>query len=189
MTKHHCGKLIVISAPSGCGKTTIVERLLERNRDFERSVSYTTRSPRPGEVDGRDYFFISKEEFAAKKRKGFFIESAEVFGRFYGTSKAFVSERLAKGKKVVLAVDVQGMEQLKTKARRKIPTVSIFIMPPSVAALKRRLAKRKTETKAEMAERLKMAQEEMASHSLYDFVVVNRKINEAVETIEGIVKR
>ena len=182
------GKLIVISAPSGCGKTTIVQRLLERNKNLIRSISYTTRPPRASEVNGHDYFFVSSEEFAAKERKNFFLESAKVFGYAYGTSKEFVIDHISKGKDVVLAIDVQGMKQLRQKANSEIPLASIFIMPPSLEELKTRLEKRKTETKQEIAERLKVAEQEMAERSLYDFVVVNQKLDQAVNEIEGIVK-
>ena len=182
------GKLVVISAPSGCGKTTLVERLLERNKRLVRSISYTTRPPRPGEVNGHDYFFVSEKDFSAKKRKRFFLESARVFNRSYGTSREFVLEHLSRGVSVVLAIDVQGMKQLRARAGGEIQMTSIFIMPPSLSALKRRLEKRKTETKREIDERLKIAEKEMAERPLYDFVVVNRKINQAVKEIEGIVK-
>lgn len=178
----------MISAPSGCGKTTIVKRLLERNQNLARSISYTTRPPRSGEVDGRDYFFISAKEFSSKERNGFFLESATFFDQSYGTSKEFVMDRLSHGLYVVLAIDVQGMKQLRAKVGPEIPTTSIFIMPPSVHALKARLEKRKTETAAEIEERLKIAKKEMAAKSLYDFVVVNQKVDQAVKTIEGIVK-
>jgi len=105
------GKLIVISAPSGSGKTTIVERLLQDVPDLVRSVSFTTRKPRAGEVNSRDYFFTSQAEFDEKKKQGFFLESATVFGASYGTPKSFVREQIQAGKKVVLAIDVQGMKQ------------------------------------------------------------------------------
>ena len=182
------GRLIVISAPSGCGKTTIAKRLLERNRNLLRSVSYTTRSPRTGEENGRDYHFISKPEFLRKKRVGFFIESAEVFGRFYGTSKGWIRKQLLGGRNVLLTIDVQGMKQLRTKMRQGIRMVSIFIMPPSVRVLKSRLAKRQTESKAEIQKRLKLAEGEMAARDLYDFTVVNRKIDQAIREIEDITK-
>ncbi len=182
------GKLIIISAPSGCGKTTIVERLLERNKNLTHSISYTTRIPRTGEVKGQDYFFVSKEEFASKKRSNFFLESAEVFGCSYGTSREFVMNCIKQGQDVILAIDVQGMKQLRQKAVKEIPMVSIFIMPPSLEELEARLEKRKTETKQGIAERLKVARQEMAERSLYDFVVVNQKVDQAVSEIEGIVK-
>ena len=182
------GKLIVISAPSGCGKTTIVKRLLRRNKNLKRSISYTTRPRRPGEVNKRDYFFISRKEFLARKRKGFFLESAKVFDHFYGTSKQFVKNYLSRGSHMVLAIDVQGMEQLCAKAGKEVPMTSIFIMPPSLKALRSRLEKRKTETAGEIKQRLRIAKSEMRARSLYDFVVINRKVNQVVKKIEGIIK-
>ena len=182
------GRLIVISAPSGCGKTTIVERLLERNKKWMRSVSYTTRPPRPGEESGKDYFFISQEEFRRKEQEGFFLESAEVFNHSYGTSKQFVMDRLASGRDVILAVDIQGMKEIKKRVSGECEMVSIFIMPPSAQALKRRLMKRKTETKKEIAKRLEVAQQEMSERTLYDHVVVNRRVDQAVKAIEEVLK-
>ena len=182
------GRLIVISAPSGCGKTTIVARLLERNKHLARSISYTTRPARAGEINGRDYFFISQNEFEAKKRENFFLESAEVFGCSYGTSKEFVMNHLAQGKDMILAIDVQGMKQLRNQLNQEIQKVSIFIMPPSLAELKVRLEKRRTETKQEVDNRLKIAEQEMAERSLYDFVVVNQAVDQAVKEIEELVK-
>ena len=182
------GELVVISAPSGCGKTTIVERLLKRNAQLVRSISYTTRSPRRGEINGRDYFFVSDKEFSVKKRKGFFLESARVFNHSYGTSREFAMDHLSRGLSVVLAIDVQGMKQLRARAGKGIQMASIFIMPPSLSVLRHRLEKRKTESKREIDKRLKIAEKEMAERRLYDFMVVNRKINQAVKEIEGIVK-
>lgn len=186
--KRKSGRLIVISAPSGCGKTTIVERLLARNKGLKRSISYTTRLPRPGERDRQDYYFIRAAEFQKKLRQRFFLESARVFGRFYGTGKSFVKQVIAGGQDCVLAIDVQGMKHITAQAERRIPVVTIFIMPPSLAALKRRLAKRRTETRAEVAGRLAMAEHEMGERFLYDYVVVNRKVNQAVKEIERILK-
>lgn len=182
------GRLIVISAPSGAGKTTIVERLLRRNQNLRRSISFTTRLARRGEAHGRDYFFVSRKEFSARKKKGFFLESAEVFGRFYGTSKKFVSEKIKRGLDLILAVDVQGMKQLKKKRTKEVPLISIFVMPPSMGILKKRLEKRKTETKGQIQKRLKIAKREMKERSRYDFVVVNRKVGQAVKEIEEILK-
>lgn len=182
------GKLIVISAPSGCGKTTIVERLLKRNKDLIRSISYTTRSPRTGEVNGRDYFFVSPKDFLGKEKKNFFLESAEVFGQHYGTSKDFVMSHANQNKNVVLAIDVQGMRQLKQKESKDLSITSIFIMPPSDEVLRSRLENRKTETKEEIAKRLEVAREEMKAKSLYDFVIVNQEIEQAVKLIEEKIK-
>ncbi len=181
------GKLIVISAPSGCGKTTIVEALISRHPDLKRSISYTTRSPRAGEVHGRDYFFISREEFLEKKKQNFFLESAEVFGQHYGTSKEFVADHMNRGISIVLAIDVQGMKQLK-QSGQDLSLVSIFIMPPSEEVLRNRLENRKTETKDEITKRLDIAHQEMKSKSLYDFVIVNNEVDQAVKSIEDVIK-
>ena len=181
------GRLIIISAPSGCGKTTIVERLLARNKNLARSVSYTTRSPRPGEKAGTDYFFVSSRDFEEKLASKFFLEHAAVFGEFYGTSKTFVLEKIEKGNDWILAVDVQGMKQL-TQAKGRIPVVSIFIMPPSAEVLESRLRKRSTETEEEVKKRLTVAKREMAERLLYDHVIVNEEVEEAVQKIEEILK-
>ena len=182
------GKLIVISAPSGCGKTTIVEHLLKRNKNLARSISYTTREPRLGEANGRDYFFVPPEDFKVKKQSGFFLESAQVFNHFYGTSKEFVKDTISSGIDIVLAIDVQGMKQLKENKTSGIPIVSVFLMPPSHEDLKARLEKRKTETKAQVDERLRIAELEMKEKDLYDFVVVNHTVNQAVSEIEEMIK-
>lgn len=182
------GKLIVVSAPSGCGKTTVVERLLWRNPNLVRSISYTTRPPRPAEADGKDYFFVSEDEFQEKRKKGFFLEWAKVFGRFYGTSREFVEAQLVQGRDVVLAIDVQGARQLRKTVPSEFRPVFIFMMPPSKIALKRRLAKRHTETKGEVEERLRVAEEEMGESSHYDHVVVNRRIDQTVKAVEGVIQ-
>ena len=182
------GKLIVISAPSGCGKTTLVERLLQLNQNLIRSVSYTTRPPRAGESNGKDYFFISREEFLEKRENDFFLESAEVFGQYYGTSRDFVTDHIQRGSDVVLAIDVQGMKQLKKKAGPNLSMISIFIMPPSEDALRKRLRNRNTETEEEILKRLEVAREEMKARSLYDVTLVNNEVDQAVESIEEVIK-
>ncbi len=181
------GKLIVISAPSGCGKTTIVERLILRHPDLKRSISYTTRTPRAGEIYGQDYFFISRDEFIEKKKQNFFLESAEVFGRYYGTSKDFVADHISRGISIVLAIDVQGMKQLKQQSDRDLSMISIFIMPPSEEVLRNRLENRKTETQEEITKRLEIARDEIKSKSLYDFVLVNNKVDQVVKSIEEVI--
>ena len=181
-------KLIVISAPSGAGKTTLVEKLLERNKNLTRSISYTTRSPRGNEVNRRDYFFISPDEFLKKKQDNFFLESAKVFGQHYGTSRDFVLSHIKEGKPVVLAIDVQGMQQLKKQATKELPMISIFIMPPSAGELKTRLENRNTESTDEIAKRLNVAKEEIKAKALYDFVIVNHEVEEAAKAIEELIK-
>jgi guanylate kinase len=183
------GKLIVISAPSGTGKTTIVERLLARNKNLKRSISYTTRAPRGSEKNGTDYVFVSDQEFKTKQRAHFFLESATVFGASYGTSREAVESELAKGFGVVLAIDVQGMKQVKERAAGELPMISIFVMPPSLEELKARLAKRKTESAGKMKERLQVAETEMEERTHYDFQVVNEHLEQAVGEIEEILRR
>lgn len=143
---------------------------------------------RPGEEKGRDYFFISEDEFLSKQRSGFFIESADVFGHSYGTSKEGVLREVAKGRRVILAIDVQGMKQLRTKTQGEIPMTAVFIMPPSLETLRARLLTRKTDTEEEMEHRLRTAQDEIAERSGYDFVVVNHQVDQVVKEIEAIVK-
>lgn len=181
------GKLIVISAPSGCGKTTIVGQLLERNPKLVRSISYTTRTPRTGEWDGKDYFFVSREEFLERKKRDFFLETAEVFDQFYGTSREFVRKHTDKGTDVVLAIDVQGMKQLKKCSNGEFKLTSIFIMPPSEEILRGRLENRKTETKEEITKRLDVAHQEIREKSFYDFVVINHEVDQAVQEIESMI--
>ena|SRR3989338_3867631 len=183
------GKLVVVSAPSGCGKTTLIQRLLERNQSLVRSVSYTTRLPRTGEVNGRDYFFVSEDDFKAKKAADFFLETAKVFDSWYGTSRDFVLEHVANGKNVVLAIDVQGMKQINQKrTSNKLSMISIFILPPSPDALQERLRNRKTENAGEIDRRLREAKAELAQKHLYDFQVINTDIDRAVQELEEIVK-
>ena len=181
------GRLIIISAPSGCGKTTIVERLLERNKNLARSVSYTTRPPRPEEKNGTDYFFVSLGDFEDKLKKDFFWEHATVFGESYGTSKTLVKQKVEKGKDCILAVDVQGMKQL-LESKSEIPIISIFVMPPSLEVLESRLRKRGTETESGVKKRLAVAKQEISESSLYDHVVVNKEVEDAVRKIEDILK-
>ncbi|OGW82360.1 MAG: guanylate kinase [Omnitrophica bacterium RIFCSPLOWO2_12_FULL_44_17] len=186
--KKKFGKLVIVSAPSGCGKTTVVRQLLRKNKRCIRSVSYTTRPPRSGEKNGRDYFFISKDEFNAKKRRGFFLETAPVFHYTYGTSKEFVQQYVARGKYVVLIIDIQGMKKVCRRVKGKLPLITIFIMPPSIEELGRRLVMRKTERKSELECRLKMAKKEMAASSLYQYAVVNQRVSQTVKEIEEILK-
>ena len=138
--KKENGFLIVLSAPSGCGKTTVVDRLLKRHSDWTRSVSATTRKPRVGEKDGADYFFVPAAEFEAMKKRGDLLEYAEVFGNQYGTPKKQALAVIESGKKVILAIDIQGAESIKKALPDKRQRVSIFVLPPSVKVLRERLA-------------------------------------------------
>lgn len=180
------GKLVIVSAPSGCGKTTVVEKFLAKHSNFVRSISCTTRPPRGTEKDGVDYFFVPSEAFNRRKRQGFFLETATVFQRQYGTPKQPVIDDIRHGKSVIVTVDVQGMRQICRNAAGLVPIVSIFILPPSEDELQKRLMKRKTESADEMKRRLGMAKKEMAASVEYDFIVVNKNINETVKEMEEI---
>ncbi len=177
------GKLIVISAPSGAGKTTLVKRLLERNDQFVFSISYTTREMRPGERPGTDYLFVDKTEFAALRDAGALLEWASVFDNFYGTGRAEVERELAAGRHVILEIDWQGAKQV----RAAMPSCrSIFILPPSVGALRRRLEARKTDSAAVIERRLKDSLSDLSHWDEFDYVVVNDDLELATKELEGI---
>lgn len=180
------GRLIVISAPSGGGKTTVVNAWFKRRKSLKRSISYTTRSPREGEVNGVDYHFLTKSEFLAKRRKGFFLEWANVFGNFYGTSKEACVETIKKGKDVVLTIDVQGMRKIVRKFRSEIPIKTIFIVPPSIEVLKERLLRRSTDSKQEIEKRLRVAKKELEARGEYDHLVMNVNVAQTVRDIDRI---
>ena len=179
------GLLLVVSGPSGAGKGTICKGLLEKNKDIVMSVSATTREPRPGEVEGVNYYFISKEEFIKMIDNDEFLEYAEVYGNYYGTPKAKVMEKLDQGKDVVLEIDIQGA--LKVKDIYK-DGVFIFIIPPSMEELKNRLESRGTETKESMIRRFESAYGEIGFAFRYDYAVMNDEVNSAVESMEAIIK-
>lgn len=179
------GHLFVISAPSGAGKTTIVKPMLARIPAVGFSVSHTTRKPRPGEVHGKDYFFVEPEEFLALREAGGFLEWAEVHGNLYGTSQQAVLRQLEVGRDVILDIDVQGARQL--KGRPGLDATFIFIAPPSLAELERRLTGRKTETPESVAVRLANASQELKAANLYDYVIVNDVLEQAKEMFSAII--
>jgi len=178
------GILFIISAPSGSGKTTLCNRLIDSLVGLGRSISMTTRPPRPGERDGIDYIFIEKDEFLKRNKKNEFLEWAKVFDEYYGTSKKHVKHLLAKRQDVVLNIDVQGAMKIKRLSMR---SVYIFIMPPSVSMLKERLVSRSTDSKKEIAKRLKLVKKEISYMPRYDYVVVNNKLESALESLRSIV--
>lgn len=176
------GLLVVISSPSGGGKTTVVRRLLEKGGgEFTRSVSATTRAPRPGEVNGRDYYFLSEEEFRQRIAKGDFVEFAEVHGHLYGTLREQIERELRGGKVILLAIDVQGGLSI----RRAFPEDSllIFLAPPSLEVLEQRLRGRGTDAEEEIRRRLARVPMEMEMASHYDRLVVNDVVERAAEEI------
>ena len=178
------GLLIVISAPSGTGKTTLTHMLLKEFPDMEFSVSYTTRKPRTGEVNGKDYFFVDRETFEKMIEEGDFLEWAEVYGNLYGTSKSQVLKALNEGKDVLLDIDTQGALQVK----KNFPeAVLIFILPPSLKELERRLRNRGTDDEETIERRLKTARVEIERAPLYDYIVVNDVLEKAYENLKSIV--
>lgn len=183
------GVLIIVSAPSGCGKTTIVERLLKRHPDWGRSISVTTREPRAGEKAGGDYYFVKQDAFRQMCEKGEFLESATVFGNSYGTPKQFVVERLNEGNHVILAIDVQGMLNIKKEHAKDMEMVTIFVLPPSIKILKERLEGRKTDSPEQIEKRLAMAQEEIKHAKFYDFTVMNQNLEQTVLEIERCIEQ
>jgi len=178
------GLLIVISGPSGAGKGTICKEWLKRNPEAVLSISATTRKPRPTEVDGVNYFFISRERFEKMIENNEFLEYAEVYNNYYGTPRKFVQEKLIEGRDVILEIDIQGALQIKERFE---DGVFIFIVPPTMDELKRRIVKRGTEHPDVILQRFTSAFEEINFITRYNYVVVNDKIEEAVRKIDAII--
>jgi guanylate kinase len=178
------GLLFIVSAPSGTGKTTLVERLVEHTPSLKMSRSYTSRPAREGETDGVDYNFVTRPKFEAMAAAGEFLEWAEVFGNLYGTGAADTETVLASGHDVVLVIDVQGARKVRA---RGIETTTVFVMPPSMAVLEQRLRGRSKDSETEIQRRLQVARDEVAAFSEYDFVVVNDELTSAVDRLRSIV--
>jgi len=176
--------LLVVTGPSGAGKTTLIHRLLEKHPEIKFSVSHTTRPPRPGEIDGVDYYFVSEKEFSRLLKKGTFVEWAVVHGHLYGTSRA--EFRKSRGNDLVLDIDVQGARQIKRVTGEE--AVFIFVLPPDRDSLVKRLGSRGDLSAEELERRLKRASQEIKSYYLFDYVVINRELNQAVEAMEAIVR-
>jgi len=184
LSKKKKGLLIVLSGPSGAGKGTICKALMEKEKDLKLSISATTRQPRSGEIEGKNYFFKSEEEFEKMIENDSLLEWAKVYDHYYGTPKDFVLKNLEEGNDVVLEIDIQGA----LKIKEKFPEgVFIFILPPSMEELKNRIKKRGTETEEEIIKRFKSAYEELNYVSKYNYVVINDSVEEAVEKIRAII--
>jgi guanylate kinase len=177
------GQLFVVSAPSGTGKTTVVERLVMRVPDLRMSCSYTSRAPRVGEADDVDYHFVSRENFEQMRERDAFLEFASVFENYYGTSKDETESWLARGQDLVLVIDVQGARQVRALRR----AVSVFVMPPSPEVLEARLRGRSRDDDDAIKRRLAIARCEVESYEHYDYVVVNDNLDHCVRTLEAIV--
>ncbi len=178
------GSMLVLSSPSGAGKTTISRRLLQRDPGLILSVSLTTRPMRPGETPGVDYVFVDAAESARRVERGELLEHARVFGNDYGTPRAAVEQALSKGCDVLFDIDWQGTQQLAQAAREDL--VSIFVLPPSVADLERRLRARAQDSDEEVARRMAKASDEMSHWAEYDYIIVNRDIDESVAQVESV---
>jgi guanylate kinase len=178
------GLLFIVSAPSGAGKTTLVERLVEQVPDLKMSRSYTCRAARDGETDGVDYNFVTQERFHAMVASGEFLEWADVFGNLYGTSAVDTERILSAGCDLVLVIDVQGARKVR---QRGIEMTAVFVMPPSFEVLERRLRGRSKDSEAAIQRRLQVAREEVASFAEYDFIVVNDQLTGAVDRLRSIV--
>ncbi|MDR1311892.1 MAG: guanylate kinase [Burkholderiaceae bacterium] len=178
------GTLFVVTAPSGTGKTSLIKALMEKETDLGLSISHTTRPPRRGEENGREYHFISVEDFCERKERGEFLEWAEVYGNLYGTSRQAVLERVSNGKDTLLEIDWQGAMQI----RRLLPeAVSIFILPPSIPTLEDRLKKRGLDTPESIARRMQTAQKEMSHASRFDYVIINDEFDTALFQLIAVV--
>ena len=179
------GSLFIVSAPSGAGKSSLTAKLLQTDKQVHMSVSYTTRAPRPGEVDGRDYHFIDQSRFMAMLERGEFLESAAVHGNHYGTSGTWVEAQRRAGRDILLEIDWQGAQQV----RRLVPdTIGIFILPPSLQELERRIRTRGQDSEEVLRRRLAAAGEEMSHAAEFEYVIINKDFEEALRDLTAIVR-
>lgn len=178
------GLMLVLSSPSGTGKTAIAHKILESDPNFFLSVSVTTRAPRPGEIDGRDYYFVSRERFDEMVEKGELLEHAEFCGNCYGTPRAPVEKSLSEGRDILFDIEWQGTRQLAKAARADL--VCVFILPPSLAELRRRLVLRKQDSDDVIDKRMATAESEISHWNEYDYVIVNRDLDESVAAVRSI---
>jgi guanylate kinase len=178
------GNLFIVSAPSGAGKTSLVSALLRHNTQIALSVSYTTRAPRPGETDGVEYHYVTREKFMEMTQHGDFLESAEVYGNLYGTSQSWISQEIHKGRDILLEIDWQGAAQVRSKFPNSI---GIFILPPSLSALESRLKGRNQDSAEIIAKRLQAAREDISHVAEFDYVIINDKLDEALQQLNAVV--
>ncbi len=182
--KRQEGLLFVVSAPSGAGKTTLCRAVTDAQENVRHSISYTTRKPRPGELDGRDYYFVTEERFREMIGAGDFAEWAEVHSNFYGTSRRVLDGMRGEGIDIILDIDTQGAKQIKTKYDQ---AVFIFVMPPSLEVLEERLHNRKSDHENEIKKRMLRARDEIKDYVMYDYVIVNRDFDRALVELRSII--
>lgn len=182
--KQYSGRLFLVTAPSGAGKSSLVNALLKMEPDIKLSISHTTRAPRPGEENGREYHFVTVEEFEAMKARGEFLESALVHGNYYGTSRVWIEEQMKAGNDVLLEIDWQGARQVR---ERFAGTVGIFILPPSIEALEWRLHHRGTDSEQTITRRLLGAGAEMAHAPEFEYVIINEDFDAALAQMRAVV--
>ncbi|MFZ0061299.1 MAG: guanylate kinase [Pyrinomonadaceae bacterium] len=184
-TATQTGILFVVSSPSGGGKGTLIQRVLSRLQNLSYSVSYTTRKPRNGEVHGREYFFVSREEFSRMVEKNDFLEWATVHSHLYGTSRSQVAHDVSLGRDIVLEVDVQGAASIRNLVH---DAVSVFILPPSLEVLRKRLIARGTDSDEELGVRLRNAPEELKAYKTFDYVIINDDVEQAAAKLMAIIE-
>ncbi len=182
--KRKQGLLFVVSAPSGAGKTSLCRAVTDSVENLTHSVSYTTRKPRSGEIDGRDYFFVSQDRFQEMLHAGDFAEWAEVHSNLYGTSRRVLGDMASKGLDIILDIDTQGAKQIKAKFEA---AVFIFILPPSLDILEERLRNRKSDHEDEIKKRMYRAREEIRDYGMYDYIIINRDFDRALTELRSIV--
>lgn len=179
------GLLFIVSAPSGAGKTSLVRALLAADAGVKLSISHTTRAPRPGEQDGRDYHFVAREDFERMVRRGEFLESACVHGNYYGTSESWVRDQRGAGAGILLEIDWQGAQQV----RRQVPdAIGIFILPPSLRVLEQRLRSRAQDGDEVIARRLEAAREEISHAGEFDYAIINDSFDEAAQDLRAVIR-
>ncbi len=182
--KAKTGRLFVVSGPSGAGKTLLCKQVMEKIPELGYSISYTTRPRRKKEIHGKDYFFVDVDKFKQMMDDDLFLEWAQVYGNYYGTSKEFVKQELAKGTDILLEIDTQGAKQIK---QQSLASILIFVVPPSMEILEQRLQKRGTDSKEQIQGRLKSAFDEISSCNIYDYLVINKELDRAVTELNSII--
>ena len=184
MTTRKEGLVFVVSAPSGAGKTTLCKAITDSLGNLRHSISYTTRRPRPGEKDGRDYFFVTEEKFRGMVQAGDFAEWAEVHSNLYGTSRQALDHIVSKGIDVILDIDTQGAKQIRKTFEK---AMFLFILPPSLAVLEERLRNRRSDDGEEIKKRMQRAHEEIREYAMYDYIIINRDFDRALDELRSII--